>query len=84
MLAALRYWLGCDFDRLQELANQHRTVRMMLGHGNDGGFRYSRWSVMANVGSLSPELLHEVHLLVVATGHAVARKRAWIEVGRAG
>ena len=86
VLATLRYGLGCDFDRLQELANQHRTVRMMLGHGDDGGdgFRYSRWSVMANVALLTPELLHEVHLLVVSTGHAVARKRAWLKIGRAG
>ena len=82
--AALRCGLGCDFDRLQELSNRHRTVGMMLGHGNHGGFRCSRWSVMANVGSLSPKLLHEVQLLVVSTGHALARKSAWLKVGRAG
>lgn len=83
VLAALRCGLGCDLDRLQELANQHRTVRMMLGHGDDG-FRYSRWSVRTNVAAVSPGLLHEVHLLVVSTGHAVARKRAWLNIGRAG
>ena len=86
VLAALRYGLGCDLDRLQELANQHRTVRMMLGHGDDSGdgFRYSRWSISTNVAVISPELLHEVHLLVVSTGHAVARKRPWLKIGRAG
>ena len=86
VLATLRYGLGCDLDRLQELANQHRTVRMMLGHGDDGsdGFRYSRWSVRTNMAAVSPELLHEVNLLVVSTGHAVARKRAWLKIGRAG
>ena len=25
--------LNCDYDRLQELANGHRTLRQMLGHG---------------------------------------------------
>lgn len=86
VLAAIRHGLGCDLDRLQELANQHRTIRMMLGHGNDSGdgFRYSRWSISTNVAVISPELLHVVHLLVVSTGHAVARKRAWLKIGRAG
>ena len=33
VLGTLRLALGADFDRLQELANEHRTLRMMLGHG---------------------------------------------------
>ena len=34
VLAVLKQGLGCDFDRLQELANKHITVREMLGHSN--------------------------------------------------
>ena len=43
VLAVPEQGLGCDFDRLQELANQHRTVREMLGHGDNAfdGFRLS-------------------------------------------
>ena len=84
VLGVLKQGLGCDFDRLQELANQHRTVREMLGHGDDGldGFRYGRRLIMSNVSLLSPSLLREVNRLVVATGHAVAKK-AWRTVGRA-
>ncbi len=33
VLGVLKQGLGCDFDRVQELANQHRTVREFLGHG---------------------------------------------------
>ena len=33
VLGTLRLGLGADYDRIQELANQHRTLRMMLGHG---------------------------------------------------
>jgi len=36
VLAVLKQGLGCDFDRLQELANQHGAVRDMLGHGAKG------------------------------------------------
>ena len=33
VLGTLRLGLNADFDRIQELANQHITLRMMLGHG---------------------------------------------------
>ena len=33
VLGTLRVGLNADYDRVQELANQHRTLRMMLGHG---------------------------------------------------
>ncbi len=33
VLGTLRLGLNADYDRIQELANQHRTLRMMLGHG---------------------------------------------------
>ena len=31
VMGVLKQGLGCDFDRVQELANQHRTVREFLG-----------------------------------------------------
>ena len=33
VLGTLRLSLNADYDRIQELANQHRTLKMMLGHG---------------------------------------------------
>jgi hypothetical protein len=32
VLGVVRLGLDADYDRLQELANQHRTLRWMLGH----------------------------------------------------
>ncbi len=34
VLATVKLGLNCDFDRLQELANQHNTLRQMLGHSD--------------------------------------------------
>ena len=34
VLGALRLGLDADHDRLQELANQHNTIRQMLGHSD--------------------------------------------------
>ena len=33
VLAILKQGLNCDHDRLAELANEHGTLRQMLGHG---------------------------------------------------
>ncbi|MFT5085470.1 MAG: IS5 family transposase [Lentisphaeria bacterium] len=30
----LRLGLNCDYDRLHDLANEHKTIRAVLGHGD--------------------------------------------------
>ena len=34
VLGVLKQGLGCDFDRLHNLANHHETVRAILGHSD--------------------------------------------------
>jgi hypothetical protein len=34
VLGVLRLSLNCDYDRLHDLANEHKTIRAMLGHGD--------------------------------------------------
>ena len=34
VLGVVRLGLNADYDRIQELANQHSTLRQMLGHGD--------------------------------------------------
>ena len=79
VLGVLKQGLGCDFDRLQELANQHATVRSFLGHAEFGDKSYYEYQtvvdVVDNVCLLTPELLSAVGRLVVESGHAVARKK---------
>ena len=77
VLAVLKQGLGCDFDRLQELANEHGTLRKMLGHGMsevDDAY-YPRARIVDNVALMTPALLREVNRLVVSTGHAVSKKK---------
>ena len=73
VLSVLKQGLGCDYDRLQELANQHRTVREMLGHGTLP-YEYKLQTVIDNVSLLNAELLSEISRVVVQSGHEVARK----------
>ena len=75
VLGILKQGLGCDFDRLHELANQHKTVRQMMGHGDFADDAYYEYqTVIDNISLLTPELLAEVGKLVVKTGHEVAKK----------
>ena len=75
-MGVLKQGLGCDFDRLHELVNQHRTVREFLGHGAfSQGDTYELQTIIDNVYLLTPELLSEIGRLVVESGHAVARKK---------
>ena len=76
VMGVLKQGLGCDFDRLHELVNQHRTVREFLGHGafsQDDTYEFQ--TIIDNVYLLTPELLSEIGQLVVESGHAVARKK---------
>ena len=75
VLGVLKQGLDCDFDRLHELANQHRTVRAMLGHGAFDLHEYQHQTVVDNVSLLTPALLREVNRLVVETGHGIVKKK---------
>ena len=76
VMGVLKQGLGCDFDRVHELVNQHRTVREFLGHGAfSQGDTYELQTIIDNVYLLTPELLSKIGRLVVESGHAVARKK---------
>jgi hypothetical protein len=76
VLATLKQGLNCDFDRLQELANQHKTLREMLGHSDWADQTvYALQTLVDNVSLLSPQVLVEISQLVVETGHEVAKKK---------
>ena len=76
VLGVLKQGLRCDFDRLQDLANNHRTVRAMLAHGDfDADGRYELQTLVDNVSLMTPELLSAVGRLVAGSGHAVAGKK---------
>ena len=71
----LRLDLNIDYDRLQELVNQHITIREMLGHGTFDREPYHFQNLKDNVGLLTPELLDKINQVVVSTGHALVKKK---------
>lgn len=74
VLATLRLGLNADYDRIQELANEHRTVRAMLGHSDWA--EETRWNVQTlkdNLRLFTPELLERINRVVVEAGHALLK-----------
>lgn len=56
VLGTLRLGLNADHDRLLELANQHATIRQMLGHGNwEDDTRYSLQTLKDNLRLFTPD-----------------------------
>ena len=79
VLATLKLGLGCDFDRLHELANEHSTLRQMLGHSDwleepTGKFEYQLQTLIDNIVLLKTEVLADVNQIVVESGHKLLKK----------
>ena len=75
VLGVLRLNLNWDYDRLLEMANNHKTIRQMLGHGmKDKDHEYKLQTLKDNVQLLTPELLDEINQLVVFEGHNLVKK----------
>src|SRR5271165_898877 len=73
VLAAVR--LGCDFDydKLQDLAEQHRNLRLMMGIGDWEDKTDFDWRrIRDNLCLLRPATLEKINQLIVAAGHKLA------------
>ncbi|MFC1886441.1 ISNCY family transposase [Thermodesulfobacteriota bacterium] len=76
VLGTLRLNCNCDHDKVHELANNHRTLRLMLGHAEtDTSSLYALQTIKDNLSLLSPELLDEINQIVVRTGHSLIMKK---------
>lgn len=73
VLAAVRLGCNFDYDRLQDLAEQHRTLRLMMGIGDwDDRTDFDWRRIRDNVCLLRPATLQKINHLIVAAGHELA------------
>jgi IS5 family transposase len=73
VLAAVRLGCNFDYDKLQDLAEQHRTLRLMMGIGDwedQTDFDWRR--IRDNLCLLQPQTLEKINHLIVAAGHELA------------
>jgi transposase, IS5 family len=71
VLAAVRLGCNLDYDKLQDLAENHRSLRRIMGVGDwqeeEVDFDWRR--IEDNLIKLRPETLQKINDLVVAAGH---------------
>jgi hypothetical protein len=76
VMGVLRLSLNCDYDRLEDLVNNHKTIRQLLGHGMiDDGKQHDLQTLKDNVTLLTPEILDRVNQVVVKAGHELIKKK---------
>lgn len=79
VLGVLRLGLNADYDRIQELASQHSTLRQMLGHGDwTDKTEYKLQTLKDNLRLFTPELLARINQEVVFAGHRLVKKARWM------
>ena len=75
VLGTLRVNINADYDRVLELANEHKTLREMLGHGLlDAEDEYALQTIKDNLKRVTPEVLQEINRIVVKFGHKILGK----------
>lgn len=76
VLGVLRLGLNADYDRIHELANQHATLRQMLGHGDwTDKTEYKVQTLKDNLRLFTPEILDRINQEVVGAGLLLVKKK---------
>ncbi len=75
VLCSLRLGLNCDYDRLHDLANEHKTIRSMLGHGDwRDEHLYGLQTLRDNVVLLTEEKKKKAYSYRLRNGHTYRMK----------
>ncbi len=76
VMGTIRLNCNWDYDKLQEIVNNHKTLRQMLGHGmmDDDG-TYPLQTLKDNVKLLTPDILDRINTLVVHEGHKLLMQK---------
>lgn len=70
VLASVRLGCNLNYDKLQDLAEQHRALRQIMGISNwDLDDRFDWRRIEDNVCLLRPETVEKLNHLIVAAGH---------------
>jgi len=81
VLAAARLGCGYDYDQLQDLAENHRALRQVMGIGDweseeKDKTRFDWRRIESNVNLLRPETVEEINQAIVEEGHRLEPKAA--------
>lgn len=76
VMGTIRLNCNWDYDKLQDIVNNHRNIRQMLGHGFMDNYQpYPLQTLKDNVTLLTPKILDKINTLVVPEGHKLLVKK---------
>ncbi len=78
VLAQFRLCLGISYDRLHDLANNHKNLRLIMGIEKGFGHlpcEIGYQNIIDNVGLLNDEMVKKLNAIIVEFGHDVFKKK---------
>jgi len=76
VLGTLRLTCNWDYDKLQDIANNHKILRQLLGHGlRDEEHHYAVQTLRDNISLFTPRILDRINQIVVKAGHTFKVKK---------
>ena len=81
VLGTLRLNCNWDYDKLHDIANNHKKVREFLGHTGFGSNQsYKLQTIKDNIRLFTPQVLDEINKLIVKAGHAMVAEDDAVEL----
>ncbi len=74
VLGTLRLECNWDYDKLLEMANEHKTIRLMLLHSPEDNYRYALQTLKDNISLFTPEVQDRINVIIVKHGHEIVGK----------
>ena len=72
VLGAIRLNCNWDFDKVHDIANNHKVIREFMGHSFfEFDQRYGLQTIKDNVSLLTPQVLDRINRIVVDYGHTI-------------
>ncbi len=76
VLGTLRLCCNWDYDKLMDISNNHRTLRLMLGHSSIyDDYHYPLQTLKDNLSLFTPEVLDRINQIVLQHGHQLIGKK---------
>ena len=69
VLGAIRLGCNWDYDKLHDIANNHNTIRQIMGHSIYFEDIYSLQTIKDNVSLFTADILNEINDIVIEAGH---------------
>ena len=81
VLAAARLGCGCNYDQLQDLAENHRALRQIMGIGDweseeRDKTRFDWRRIESNLNLLRPETIEQINQAIIQEGHRLEPQAA--------